>query len=134
MATTTVGQVMLKFFIPTQFHHLVDNTLLDKKGIAKLFAELSEKAPGEYAKIVSDLTRLGFEVATRQGTSLTLKDLVSPIDKDKLWNKFEAFKDSVEAGKESKSVKDNKIFDHYNDMMQNIEKDILAIGIKEKKS
>ena len=88
MATTTVGRVLLKFYTPAQFHHLIDSTILDKKGISKLFAEIADKAPNEYTKIVSDLTRLGFEISTQQGTSLTLKDLVSPVDKDKLWHGY----------------------------------------------
>ena len=134
MATTTVGQVLLKFFIPTQFHHLVDSTILDKKGISKLFGELADKIPDQYSKIVSDMTRLGFEISTRQGTSITLKDLVSPIDKNKLWDDFEHFKTSVEKSNATQSVKDNKIFDHYNDMMAGVEKDILAKGLKDNKS
>jgi DNA-directed RNA polymerase subunit beta' len=134
MATTTVGQVLLRFFIPTQFHGLVDGVVLDSKGITKLFAELAEKTPDTYSKIVSDLTRLGFEIATRQGTSITLKDLVSPIDKDKLWKDFEKFKDKVEASDDLKSSKDKQIFDKYNEMMSSIEKDILAKGLKDNKS
>jgi DNA-directed RNA polymerase subunit beta' len=134
MATVTVGQVLLKFFLPQQYHSLIDGTILDKKGISKLFSELAEKSPHEYSKIVSDLTRLGFEISTRQGTSVTLKDLVSPIDKDKVWKEFETFKDKVEAGNDGAALKEKKIFDKYNDMMSNIEKDILAKGLKENKS
>ena len=134
MATTTVGQVLLKFFIPAQFHDLVHDTVLDKKGIGKLFAELAEKAPEQYSKIVSDLTRLGFEIATRQGTSITLKDLVSPVDKHKLWDAFDVFSAKVEKTQDSKAVKDKKIFDHYNDMMSGIEKDILAKGLSDNRS
>lgn len=134
MATTTVGQVLLKFFIPAQFHNLVHDTVLDKKGIGKLFAELSEKLPDQYSKIVSDLTRLGFEIATRQGTSITLKDLVSPVDKNKLWDAFDVFSAEVEKTKDSKAIKDKKIFEHYNDMMSGIEKDILAKGLSDNRS
>lgn len=134
MATTTVGQVLLKFFIPTQFHGLVSDTILDKKGIGKLFADLAEKAPEQYSKIVSDLTRLGFEISTRQGTSITLKDLVSPIDKDKLWDDFDKYSEEVEKSKDSKAVKDKKIFEKYNLMMSNVEKEILDKGLNENKS
>lgn len=134
MATTTVGRVLLNFFIPAQFHHLIDNVVLDKKGISKLFEELSKSAPGEYAKIVSDLTKIGFEVATRQGTSLTLKDLVSPINKEQVWKEFESFKDKVEKSDDSQAVKNQKIFDKYNGMMSDIEKDIMQKGLKENKS
>lgn len=134
MATTTVGKVLLSFFIPAQFHNLIDGVLLDKKGISKLFDELAQKAPDQYAKIVSDLTKIGFEVATRQGTSLTLKDLVSPIDKDKLWDGFEKFKDTVEKSNDSQSVKNQKIFDNYNSMMSSVEKEIMSKGLSENKS
>lgn len=134
MATTTVGQVLLKFFIPAQFHSLVSDTILDKKGIGKLFADLAEKAPEQYSKIVSDLTRLGFEISTRQGTSITLKDLVSPIDKDKLWDDFDKYSEEVEKSKDSKAVKDKKIFEKYNLMMSNVEKEILDKGLNENKS
>jgi DNA-directed RNA polymerase subunit beta' len=134
MATTTVGRVLLKFFLPQQYHSLIEETILDKKGISKLFGELADKSPQEYSKIVSDLTRLGFEISTRQGTSVTLKDLVSPIDKDKVWKEFEDFKTTVEKSKDSQALKDKKIFDKYNDMMSSIEKDILDKGLRENKS
>ena len=128
------GRVLLKFFIPQQFHNLVEDAVLDQKGISKLFAELADKAPDQYNKIVSDLTKLGFEIATRQGTSLTLKDLVSPVDKDKLWDGFEDYKNEVEKTKDTQAVKDKKIFDHYNQMMSDVEKDILDKGLKENRS
>ena len=132
--TTTVGQVLLKFFIPAQFHNLVEGTILDKKGIGKLFAELAEKAPEQYSKIVSDLTRLGFEISTRQGTSITLKDLVSPVDKNKLWDDFEKFSTQVQKSNDSQAIKDKKIFDRYNEMMGSVEKDILAKGLSDNRS
>jgi DNA-directed RNA polymerase subunit beta' len=131
---TTVGKVLLKFFTPSQFHDLIDDEVLDKKGLSKFFSALAAKAPTEYSKITSDLTRLGFEIATREGTSLTLKDLVSPIDKDKLWEDFDAFKAKIEKSDDSESVKNKKIFDKYNDMMTNIEKDILSKGLSSNKS
>jgi DNA-directed RNA polymerase subunit beta' len=134
MATTTVGRSLLKFFVPPQFHHLLDTAILDKKGISKLFAELAEKDPAGYSKIASDLTRLGFEIATRQGSSITLKDLVSPINKDKMWGDFEKFQSHTEASTDSRGLKDKKIFDKYNDMMTNIEKEILDKGLKENRS
>jgi DNA-directed RNA polymerase subunit beta' len=134
MATTTVGRVLLKFFTPPQFHSLIDGLVLDKKGISKLFAEIAEKAPDEYSKIASELTRLGFEIATRQGTSITLKDLISPIDKEKVWKDFESYKEKIEASSDTQQVKEHKIFDKYNQMMSDIEKDILDKGLTENKS
>lgn len=134
MATKTVGRVLLDFFVPEQFHSLIDGVVLDKKGISKLFDALSEKAPEQYAKIVSDLTKIGFEVATRQGTSLTLKDLISPVNKDKLWDEFETFKETTEKSNDSQAVKNKHIFDKYNELMSSAEKTILSKGLEENKS
>jgi DNA-directed RNA polymerase subunit beta' len=134
MAIQTVGQVLLKFFVTEQHQGSVKDKLLDKKGISTLFAELAEKSPEQYSHIVSDLTRLGFEISTRQGTSITLKDLVSPVDKNKIWEGFDKFKDGVEASKDTRAVKDSKIFSHYNQMMSDVEKDILAKGLQENRS
>ena len=134
MATTTVGKVLLRFFTPPQYHKLLDTLILDKKGIPKLFAELAENSPQEYSKIAADLTRIGFEIATRQGTSITLRDLISPVNKDKFWDEFEKFKDSVEKSNDAKHIKDKKIFDKYNEMMSLIEKTIIEKGLTENKS
>lgn len=134
MATTTVGKVLLRFFTPPQYHKLLDTLILDKKGIPKLFAELAENSPQEYSKIASDLTRIGFEIATRQGTSITLRDLISPVNKEKFWDEFEKFKEKVEKSDDAKHIKDKKIFDKYNEMMSLIEKTIIEKGLTENKS
>jgi DNA-directed RNA polymerase subunit beta' len=134
MATTTVGRLLLKEYTPKHLHHLIDNEVLDKKGITTLFSKLVELEPTSYSKIVSDLTRLGFEVATRQGTSITLKDLVSPIDKDKIYEKFEEFKTRVEESDDAENVKQQRVFDKYNNMMEEINKSILDEGLKSNKS
>lgn len=134
MAVTTVGRILLKEYIPKKLHHLVDNVILDKKGIAALFSKLVEEEPNEYSKIVSELTRLGFEISTRQGTSITLKDLVSPIDKNKVYEEFEDFKEKVEKSDDSRDIKNQKIFDKYNSLMTSVDKQILEEGLKNNKS
>jgi DNA-directed RNA polymerase subunit beta' len=134
MAVTTVGRVLLKQYTPKHLHHLIDNEVLDKKGISTLFSKLVELEPENYSKISSDLTRLGFEIATRQGTSITLKDLVSPIDKDEVYDRFEAFKEKVESSDDSHNVKQQRIFDKYNTLMEDMNKTILDEGLKNNKS
>lgn len=134
MAITTVGRILLKEYTPKHLHHLIDTEVLDKKGITVLFSKLVELEPENYSKIVSDLTRLGFEISTRQGTSITLKDLVSPIDKDKIYEKFEEFKSKVEESDDAENIKQQRIFDKYNNMMEEINKSILDEGLKSNKS
>jgi len=132
--TSTVGKVLLKFYTPTQFHHLIDDHLMDKKGIAKLCEEIAAKAPDKYSAVMSDLARLGFEVATRQGTSITLSDLVSPVNKDSVWKDFEAFRDKTEKSHDSESEKERKVFEHYDASMKKLDKELLDKGLASNKS
>lgn len=131
---TTTGKVLLRFFTPANLHKLLEENVLDKKGLAKLFEELAKASPEEYNRVVSDLTRLGFEVATRQGTSITLKDLVSPINKNKIYADFDAYKDKVEASNDARAVKNQKIFDKYDGLMSQLDKDLLSEGLKTNRS
>jgi DNA-directed RNA polymerase subunit beta' len=113
---------------------MIDGAVLDKKGITNLFSKLVELEPDNYSKIASDLTRLGFEIATRQGTSITLKDLVSPINTKELYDKFDAFQVKVNKTDDSQNVKNQRIFDKYNTMMEDVNKHILDDGLKTNKS
>jgi uncharacterized protein YdcH (DUF465 family) len=113
---------------------MIDGQVLDKKGINNLFSKLVEQEPENYSKIASDLTRLGFEIATRQGTSITLKDLVSPVNTKELYDKFEEFQEKVHKTKDSESVKNQRIFDKYNSLMEETNKTILDEGLKNNKS
>ena len=134
MSVTTVGRILLKQYTPKHLHSLIDDEVLDKKGISILFSKLVELEPDNYSKIASDLTRLGFEIATRQGTSITLKDLVSPINTKELYDKFDAFQVKVNKTDDSQNVKNQRIFDKYNTMMEDVNKHILDDGLKTNKS
>jgi DNA-directed RNA polymerase subunit beta' len=134
MAAITVGQILLEEYVPKNLHHLIKGTLLDKKGISALFSKLVDEEPEKYSHIVSDLTRLGFEISTRQGTSITLKDLVSPIDTKKVYEEFEEFKEKVEKNDDSQAIKNQRIFDKYNSLMSQVDKEILDEGLKNNKS
>ena len=134
MSTTTVGMVLLKEYTPKHLHSLIDGAVLDKKGISNLFSKLVELEPENYSKIASDLTRLGFEIATRQGTSITLKDLVSPIDTHKVYDEFDKFQEKVHKTNDSENIKNQRIFDKYNSLMEGVNKTILDEGLKTNKS
>lgn len=134
MSVTTVGRILLKQYTPKHLHSMIDGAVLDKKGITNLFSKLVELEPDNYSKIASDLTRLGFEIATRQGTSITLKDLVSPINTKELYDKFDAFQVKVNKTDDSQNVKNQRIFDKYNTMMEDVNKHILDDGLKTNKS
>ena len=134
MPVTTVGRILLKEYTPRHLHHMIDGQILDKKGISNLFSELVKQEPENYSKIASDLTRLGFEVATRQGTSITLKDLVSPVNTKEIYDKFDEFQEKVKSSKDPEHIKNQRIFDKYNSLMEETNKTILDEGLKNNKS
>ena len=80
---TTVGKILLKNAVPVEYHGFVGSKELDKKNIGTLFNDLSKHHPQHYKDVVSKLTRLGFEVSTRMGSTVRLADLLPPIDKEK---------------------------------------------------
>ena len=130
----TVGQILLKHHIPQEFHPLIHDKVMDKKAISNLFDEIAKKAPEKYTRVAEDLARLGFEVATRQGTSITLKDLVSPVDTKKVYDELEEFKKKVDLSKDPQNIKDQRVFDKYTSLMSQVEKDIMAEGLKQNRS
>ena len=127
---TTVGKILLKHNVPADLIPYVENTNLDKKGLGNLFDQLVHKPSYVYRDTVTNLARLGFEVATRQGSSVGLSDLVSPIDKKKYFDEVEEKAKVIQAGSDSKSVKTHKIGQLYGDMANTMNKDILDAGLK----
>lgn len=129
MDTTTVGKLLLKAHTPEDMHAFIDENELDKKGNATLFNMLAERHPGQYNKIVSELARLGFEVSTRLGSTVTLKDLRSPIDKKA---KFAALDEKLaELRKTEKDPKryEAKANDLYQAFVKEVTKELVDVGV-----
>ena len=85
---TTVGKILLKQHVPDHLKDFVKDNTLDKKGIGQLFNKLSEGSAEQYRDHVADIARLGFEVSTRQGSSISLKDLTPLDDKEERFKEF----------------------------------------------
>jgi DNA-directed RNA polymerase subunit beta' len=134
MATETIGRLLLKEYLPQDLHKNIDEGILDKKGLSNLFENLATKPSNVYSDAVSKLAQNGFEVATRNGSSLTLSDLQCPIDKKAALTDLQ---------KEIKKIKDKKlptlkeqsdIFDAFESFNKNIEKKIIEEGVKSNKT
>lgn len=131
---TTIGKIILKHYLPESFHKFIDTTILDKKGITKLFDDLAKEYPDQYGSIVSGLTREGFEIATREGSSLGLEDLLSGVDKHK---EFEGLKIKIKELEDKKLVKsdhDEKLFDLHDVFAKDMEKKIIQHGVENNKT
>jgi hypothetical protein len=131
---TTVGKVLLKYHSPASTHEFLDTKELDKKNIGEFFAILAEKHPEDYKRVVSDLTRLGFESATRLGSTVKLSDLIPPNFKESRFKSLHNEIESIKAKKFSKKKEHNEIVDLLNKFSNDIDREIIEHGVKENKT
>lgn len=126
---TTVGKILLKSHVPADIHQFIDENELDKGGIAKLLVLLHDKHPKEYADILSQLHLLGFDTSARLGSTVSIADLHSPVDKNKEFAALE--KDLAKAdeikGKTERQKEKLKIFGQFNNR---IDKALVDVGIE----
>lgn len=128
--STTVGKFLLKATAPEHLKsYMVDNTM-DKKGIAGFFAKLSEGDSDKYRDVVTRLARLGFEVSTRQGSTVPLADLSPLDDKDQRFKELETKLDAIRKGPGSKKEKDIKLIELYTKFTKEFETALMDAGIK----
>ncbi len=82
MITTTVGRMIFNEILPEDFR--IVNAQLDKKGIAKLAAEILDEYGSEMTvKFLDSIKSLGFKFATKSGISASLEDFVVSPEKEK---------------------------------------------------
>lgn len=125
---TTIGKLLLKNNVPPALKSYVENTTLDKKGIAGLFQKLSEGPSDEYRNTVTNLTRLGFEVATRQGSTVPLADL-NPLDnKKEMFERLEKGLSEIKRGPGTKREKEQKIGELYNSFTKEFDAALMEAG------
>ncbi len=133
-SVTTVGKILLKHNLPKDLHAFIDSHELESKNLGILFSNLADKHPDTYKDVVSKLTRLGFEVSTREGSTVRLGDLVSPIDKVQ---RFKDLDDKIDtARKDNKDPK--KLSDEINDLYQtfakDVDRDLVSVGVANNKT
>jgi 2'-5' RNA ligase len=129
----TAGHIILKHTLPQDMHHLLDKPL-DAKGIRNVFAVLAEKHHDKYQDVVTKLTQYGFETSTRMGSSVSLEDLKSPIDKDKRFDDMQTVVDKIRKGQGTKQQKDAEEATAYLKFMEDMNKEVLDAGLKGNKT
>ena len=131
---TTVGKVLLKHYTPSSTHEFIESKELDKKNIGNLFSSLSEKHPEQYKQIVSDLTRLGFESATRLGSTVRLGDLMPPDFKEAKFKKLYSDISDIKAKKLTEAKEKDEIIVLLNKFSSEVDKELVEHGVKENKT
>jgi len=129
MVETTIGKLLLKNTVQPHLHEAVAG-VFDKKGIATFFENLSKAEPHNYKRIVSDLTRLGFETSTRLGSSVPLADLTPLDDKDARFDKLEADLARIKSEPGTKKEKEQKILELYDSFTKELDKALMDAGKK----
>lgn len=127
---TTIGKLLLKHNVPDHLKSFVHENVLDKKGISGFFGHLAESPTDVYKKHVTDLARLGFEVATRQGSTVPMEDLSPLDDKDARFDKLDIKLDQINKGAGTKLEKEVKKINLYTDFTKDFEDALMAAGTK----
>lgn len=107
---------------------------LDKKNIGQLFQDLSKNHPHLYKEAVSKLTRLGFEVSTRMGSTVRLADLLPPIDKAKRFAVLDEEIAGIRSQKLTKPKEQQAINEAYGRFSESVNKEIVDVGLRDNKT
>lgn len=78
----TAGQILLNSVLPKDLRDY--NRVFDKKTLNNVLGEVAKRYPKEYPKIVFDLKTMGQKSAYYNGSSFTLDDFRTPINKKKI--------------------------------------------------
>ena len=127
---TTVGKLLLKNNVPDTLKSYVSDNVMDKKGIAGLFQKLSEGDSDKYRDAVTRLARLGFEVSTRQGSTVPLNDLTPLDDKEERFKALDQDIAKIKNGPGTKKEKEIKLIELYTKFTKDFENALMAAGIK----
>lgn len=130
----TVGKLLVKKYLPPDVHSYVDTTTLDKKGLNGLFGQLAERGIDTYKNAVQNLTRVGFEVATQKGSTISLNDLKPPVYKDKMFDEVEAKTKKIRSSSLSEAQKASRITSLYQDLAEELNNKIVKDGVAEGKT
>jgi DNA-directed RNA polymerase subunit beta' len=106
---TTVGQILVNDALPEEMRDY--SRPLDKKSVQRLFTEVAEQHPEQYAAISQKLHSFAHQAVTRHGNeaSLTLDSLRTPPEVQAIHADINKGIAQILAGKDSDKVKDDRI-------------------------
>lgn len=113
---TTVGRVLLAELLPPEVDFEFINKIMTKKALARLIDECYRKAGIKATVILADrLKDLGYEMATKSGLSIAIKDMVIPKRKseiiDKVFEEVKEIERQYNEGLITEGEKYNKVVD-----------------------
>jgi len=87
---TTVGRILIGELLPPPLPFELVNRVMNKKELAKLIDYTYRHSGTKDTVILADrLKDMGYEYATRSAISISINDMMIPVDKDKILSKSE---------------------------------------------
>lgn len=127
---TTIGKLLLKHNVPDNLKSYVHETPMDKKGIGGFFNKLVEGSSDQYKDTVQKLARIGFEVSTRQGSTVPMADLSPLDDKEERFDQLEKDLHKIDTSGKTKVEKEIAKIDLYTKFTKDFEDALMEAGTK----
>jgi DNA-directed RNA polymerase subunit beta' len=114
--TTTVARLIFNSIVPEGFRNdIPDDRPIGSKEVKDVLQRIAENEPEKYRDISFKLLRLGSKGAVETGSSFSMKDLESPIDKKSLMDQVTTEENSIFSDKTlTQEEKENKLIKLYN--------------------
>ncbi len=130
--TTTVGRLILKSIIPDYVPETLWNRVMKKKDIANLVDYIYKHSGISYtAEFLDNLKNMGFEYATKIGVSISIDDIKTPDEKEKIISEAKSkvyeIQKQFAAGLVTEQERYNKIIDIWTDANSAISEELMTL-------
>jgi DNA-directed RNA polymerase subunit beta' len=120
--TTTVARLIFNSVVPDKYRSdIPDDVPIGSKEVKDILQRVAEEEPDKYKEISFKLLRLGSKGAVETGSSFSMQDLESPIDKSKLMQQISEEETSIfsdsSLSQEDKEQKLVKLYNKYSSKM-----------------
>jgi len=126
---TTVGQLLINEKLPPALRD--SKRIMSKGALGNLLTQIATDHPSDYAKAAFGLKRLGDTVAFEQGSSFSLDELTSPVDKDKEFKSVEKKLSALQLSGWSTQKKEDEAQRVFSDLSKRIMDKTMKVKLKE---
>ncbi|BCD50045.1 DNA-directed RNA polymerase subunit beta/beta' [Helicobacter suis] len=137
MLQTTAGRLIIKSILPDFVPAHLWNKVMKKKDIGALVDFVyKESGIGQTASFLDNLKMLGFRYATKAGISISMEDIITPANKNRMVEvakeQVKAIQAQFESGHLSDQERYNKIIDIWTEVNDSMSKEMMEAISKDK--
>ena len=127
---TTVGRVLLYDVVPNELPFELVNQVMGKKKLANLIDYCYRETGNKSTVLLADQLRtLGFQIATRSGSSICIDDMLIPAKKAEIIEKSQASIEDILEHRREGLITDgeryNRVIDIWTDALDQVEKEMM---------